>query len=279
MAGTSVAARFRALRPAASLESYIANPIGSYVAGRNAAAFWATDALIGVIVWGHPDEEDVDLILGAVRAEARPAASCRTSLVDLRNLEVLDLRVLDRLYSDLTAHIDMVRPHVTQRALMVPAGPIGALVTELFGSQPPKIPVRLFADGAEALAWTNINEPALLDELKRFPRVCSIHEPFLFKLRALLDAHPVSRAGEMARRHGMTPRTFQRRLGAVGTSFQRELNAARLRIAKRLMQTTDDALKAIAIESGYASLQHFSSSFRHHIGVSPARWRSGGAGR
>jgi len=60
----------------------------------------------------------------------------------------------------------------------------------------------------------------------------------------------------------------------VGTSFQQEVNAAHVRIAKRLMQETDNALKWIAIEAGYASLQHFSSSFRAREGLSPSEWRA-----
>jgi AraC-like DNA-binding protein len=72
----------------------------------------------------------------------------------------------------------------------------------------------------------------------------------------------------------MSQRTFQRRLRELGTSFQQEINAAHLRIAKRLMQETDKPLKWIAIESGYASLQYFSSSFRARVGLSPSAWRA-----
>jgi AraC-like DNA-binding protein len=96
----------------------------------------------------------------------------------------------------------------------------------------------------------------------------------LIGLRAHLEQRPACSAHEVARRFGMSQRTFQRRLRALGTSFQQELNAAHLRIAQRLMQETDEPLKWIAIESGYASLQHFSSSFRARVGLSPSAWRA-----
>jgi AraC-like DNA-binding protein len=96
----------------------------------------------------------------------------------------------------------------------------------------------------------------------------------LIGVRAYVDQHPACSIYEVARRFGISQRTFQRRLRELGTSFQREINAAHLRIAKRLMQETDNPLKWIAIESGYASLQHFSSSFRAHVGLSPSEWRA-----
>src|SRR5205823_4218394 len=66
---TCMGPQFRGLRPATSLESYVASPIGSYVAGANAAAFWATDVVSGMSFWGHPTEADAELMASAIRAE------------------------------------------------------------------------------------------------------------------------------------------------------------------------------------------------------------------
>jgi AraC-like DNA-binding protein len=101
-----------------------------------------------------------------------------------------------------------------------------------------------------------------------------IAPPLLIGLRAHLEQRHAWSAFEVARRFGMSQRTLQRRLHELGTSFQQEINAAHLRIAKRLMQETDNPLKWIAIESGYASLQHFSASFRARVGLSPSAWRA-----
>ncbi|HVT09638.1 MAG TPA: helix-turn-helix transcriptional regulator [Polyangia bacterium] len=94
-------------------------------------------------------------------------------------------------------------------------------------------------------------------------------------LRAYFDERPCAYAYEVARSFAMSQRTLQRRLRALGTSFQRETEKARLRIAKKLMEETDQSLKYIALESGYASLQHFSSSFRARERQSPSAWRAG----
>lgn len=99
----------------------------------------------------------------------------------------------------------------------------------------------------------------------------------LIGLRAYFDEYPAPCVHQAARRFGVSQRTLQRRLRELGTSFQKEINAAHLRIAKRLMHETNNPLKWIAIESGYASLQHFSSSFRARVGLSPSAWRAGTA--
>ena len=133
--------------------------------------------------------------------------------------------------------------------------------------------MRSFADAVEALSWIEVGDCALLEDLDRLPRVCPIHASVLVDVRRLLDERPANRAEEVARQFGVSQRTFQRRLRELGTSFQQEVNAAHVRIAKKLMRETGNQLKWIAIQSGYASLQHFSSSFHTQVGVSPSRWR------
>jgi AraC-like DNA-binding protein len=265
---------FRGLSPATSLENYVENPIGRYIAGPNAAAFWASSALTGMSFWGYPNDADVELIASAVRAATSPSICYHASLVDLRRLELLDLRVFDKLWSDLASHFTALGPLVTRRALIAPRGPTGAIVAELFKSLSQDASVRSFADGVEALVWIEVGDQAFLEELDRLPGIASNHTSMIAEVRGLLDGRPADRAEEVARRFGMSQRTFQRRLRELGTSFQQEVTAAHVRIAKRLMRETENPLKWIAIESGYASLQHFSSSFRAHVGVSPSRWRS-----
>jgi AraC-like DNA-binding protein len=272
--GLCVASVFRGLSPATSLENYVENPIGRYLAAPNAAAFWASSVLTGMSFWGHPNDADVELIASAVRAAAWPSACCHALLVDLRRLESLDLRAFDKLWSGLASHFAALGPLVRRRALIAPRGPTGAVVGELFKSLSRDPSIRSFADGAEALVWIEVGDHAFLEELDRLPGIASNHTSMIAEMRGLLDERPTDRAEKVARRFGMSQRTFQRRLRELGTSFQQEVTAAHVRIAKRLMRETDNPLKWIAIESGYASLQHFSSSFRVHVGVSPRRWRS-----
>jgi AraC-like DNA-binding protein len=70
------------------------------------------------------------------------------------------------------------------------------------------------------------------------------------------------------------PRSLQRDLVAARTSFQRELDGARVRIAKRLLADSESPLTEIAYDVGCASPQHFSTLFRRVTGVAPSTWRA-----
>lgn len=110
---------------------------------------------------------------------------------------------------------------------------------------------------------------------ERIYPVSTADTPLLAAVRASLDRMPGMPAKELARQVGVSLRTLQRRLRLLGTSYQREAADARLRVAKQLMRDTSHSIKWIALESGCASLQHFSTFFRDHVGVSPSQWRTG----
>jgi AraC-like DNA-binding protein len=268
----------RRLRPAESLASYIANPIGSYVAGRSAAAFWANEALSGLLFWGHPDEADAELIAVALRTRAALFARPYALLVDLRQLEFIDLRAFDKLRSGLASHFGSLGGTITRHALITPKGSVGAILAQFFKFMSQGSSMKSFADAGDALVWIGVGGTTLLEDLERIPHISPTASSMLTGLRTDLEQSPASSAYEVARRFGMSQRTFQRRLRELGTSFQQEVNAVHVRIAKRLMQETNNSLKWIAVESGYASLQHFSSSFRARVGLSPSEWRANRSG-
>jgi AraC-like DNA-binding protein len=268
-----LASTFRGLRPAASLKSYLANPLGCYIAGAHAAAFWASAVLSGVSLWGYPNDADVELLTSAFSDAISLSFSCHASLIDLRNLEILDLRTFDKLWSNLRSHFTALGRFATRLALLAPRGAT-RMISELFRSLRPGNSVRSFSDGVAALAWIGIGDGALLEDLDRLSRASPIERSVLGEVRRLLAKHPVSRAEQLARQLGISQRTLQRRLCELGTSIRDEVNAAHVQLAKTLMRETDNPLKWIAIESGYSSLQHFSSSFRARVGMSPSRWRA-----
>jgi hypothetical protein len=268
----------RPLRPADSLASYIENPIGSYIAGRSAAAFWANEALSGLSFWGHPDKVDAELITVALRGCAARVAHPHSLLVDLRRLELVDLRAFDKIGSALASHVGSLGCLITRQALVTPKGSVGPLAAQFLNFRSEGISVRSFTEAGDALVWIGVDHPTLLEDLQRIPRSRSIDSSLLTGLRTALDQRPRSSACEAARGVGVSQRTLQRRLRELGTSFQQEVNAAHVRIATRLMRETDNPLKWIAFESGYASLQHFSSSFRARVGLSPSAWRANTSG-
>lgn len=59
-----------------------------------------------------------------------------------------------------------------------------------------------------------------------------------------------------------------------GTSFGACLLARRLARAKRLLQTTDDSVGAIATRCGFGNQQWFTRLFTRQVGDPPGRWRT-----
>ncbi|MBA2539575.1 MAG: helix-turn-helix transcriptional regulator [Deltaproteobacteria bacterium] len=96
---------------------------------------------------------------------------------------------------------------------------------------------------------------------------------FVNALRVKLAADLTVTLDGAARALGVSSRTLQRRLHDGDTTFQRELEAERVRAAKRLMLETDAKLDAIARDVGCASGTHLAALFRRLENCSPREWR------
>jgi AraC-like DNA-binding protein len=267
----------RPLHPARSLEGYAADPMGSYATAGRVAAFWFHEGLNGVMLWGRPDEVDVDVLARALAIEIPQRAHRHASLVDLRRLECFDVGSLERLSSGLASWFDAFGPAVTRQALLLPCRP-AAVAAEALASLRAPFPIRPFTDPVEAMGWLGLLDLSLLDELERIHRGCSAAPSLLTAVRGLMDAAPSTTLPDLSRQLGYSQRTLQRRLHELGTTFQRECADARLRIAKQLMRETTYPLKWIAGESGWASLHQFSSFFHKRVGTTASRWRAGDRG-
>ncbi|MFP4143540.1 MAG: AraC family transcriptional regulator [Phycisphaeraceae bacterium] len=65
-------------------------------------------------------------------------------------------------------------------------------------------------------------------------------------------------------------RSFRKHLGQTPTQW---LTAARLRYARRLLETTDLPVTAVALECGMDNLSHFHRRFRQYTGDTPLNYR------
>jgi AraC-like DNA-binding protein len=105
--------------------------------------------------------------------------------------------------------------------------------------------------------------------------VASGVDPLVGELRSWIEARLGAAAlPAAARALRLSPRSLQRKLAESSTTFQRELDAARVRVAQRLLVSKDATLTEIAYDVGCASPQHFSALFRRVVGEAPSRWRS-----
>jgi AraC-like DNA-binding protein len=79
---------------------------------------------------------------------------------------------------------------------------------------------------------------------------------------------------KVARSLGLSPRTLQRRLGELGTTYQRLLDEVRHRSARRLLARTDLAAAEVAFLLGFEELNSFTRAFHAWEGTTPVRWRA-----
>ena len=72
---------------------------------------------------------------------------------------------------------------------------------------------------------------------------------------------------------GIEPRTLQRRLGELGTTFHEVCDRIRLEVACYYLERTTLDLTAIGLETGFAGASAFSRAFKRWTGVSPDKYR------
>ena len=90
--------------------------------------------------------------------------------------------------------------------------------------------------------------------------------------RSLCGERPA--VDKVARSLGMSPRTLQRRLGELGTTYQKLLDDVRHRSARRLLAKTDLGAGEVAFLLGFEELNSFTRAFHSWEGTTPARWRA-----
>lgn len=259
--------------PAEGVDAFFAAPAGTFMSGRSWIYFCVDEQLFGQIYWGRPEAADVEPLTALWQIELRPEAAPHDSYVDASGLEGMDPAWLGLMQREQEKNRAALGEKIRRQALVRPAGVPGALVAGFYGVVTPAFPVQVFAAVSEALDWLGRGE--LSDELVDFARTMGTHLPFLAELRRYL-AEELATANLAGAAHGLhlSERTLQRRLREAGTSFQTELQTARVGRAKLLLAESDAKLTSVALEVGCASLQHFSSLFRQLTGLAPSEWRA-----
>jgi AraC-like DNA-binding protein len=78
---------------------------------------------------------------------------------------------------------------------------------------------------------------------------------------------------KVAQEMRMSPRTLQRRLEELGTTYQRLLDDVRRGTSRRLLANTDLDAGEVSFLLGFEELNSFTRAFHAWEGVTPARWR------
>lgn len=111
--------------------------------------------------------------------------------------------------------------------------------------------------------------------------VVPVDAPLDARVRRIIDDNLMAGTtdqGTVARVLGMSPRTLQRRLEGLGTSFGRQLEEVRHRRALQLLALPRLSVGEVAFMLGYGNPRAFYRSFRRWTGQTPSEFRRGQEG-
>jgi AraC-like DNA-binding protein len=256
------------------VDAFVREPLGRYVMGSGWLHFCATPGLWGAMLWGRAEQQNLTSLFELVERTIERAGE-HVSLLDIRGLEHVDLASFGLIGRYMSRHRSTLARHVIRHAVIRAEGVLGAVVSGSYEIFAAPYPVSLFTDVEAALAWLDPPlERSIRDNIARLCESAAGVPSLLTQLHAVLgtdlDNADLARA---AARMGITARTLQRRLQALGTSFRAELDITRIREAQRRMLHSDSPLTEVAVDLGFSSLQNFSRQFRRVVGEAPSAWR------
>jgi AraC-like DNA-binding protein len=260
---------------AADARDFLRDPIGRFVAGPRFFRFCVVSDLWGYVIWGDLDERDLQLLAASVIAEVEDAIVPHRSFVDLRRLRSVDASGYGILRAVIDEHHEHLARRITNMVVVRPDNLVGAVLEGIKSLVTFPHPLAVVTRADEALEQLGVTDTSLLDELEETRASLVPAQGIVAELRSVLDGHPPSLALPAAAQiMGLSPRSLQRKLQSLGTSFQAEHNLAQVRLAQRLIAETDATLSQIALDVGCGSLQHFSALFRRVTGQTPSQWRA-----
>jgi AraC-like DNA-binding protein len=262
------------MRIARDIHQFLAEPVGSQLTTSCFSYWYPRRGLTGFALWGTPSRADVQLLNRIMDVVVDPIGDRHVSLVDMGLLGTVDPSAFRTMAEYLARRWPQFGQLIVRQALIRPSGLTGAVVAGFYEVLVPTYPVKLFTEPDAALEWLAIEgEHDLRSTITDTRATARPVDGVLGPLRVVLQQHLEDpKLPDVASKLGMSERTLQRRLRVAGTTFQREAHTARLEAAQAMMLAGGISLTRIAIELGFASLQHFSALFRKRFGSSPTEW-------
>ncbi len=263
-------------------DEYFADPAGKLLMRRQFFCSSPGGDLYALFAWGKLDSADTEELLEVFAAVERQGSPPRRQLVVLRHVEGVASAAMLRFirYHD---RVSRYLEGIAREAVVRPEGLVGVLSEGFYRVVPSRHEGRVFADIAPALAWLRPTSPDLAgwltavmaQERLALERAASGEAA----LADLLRRHGARLGVEAAARElGLSPRTLQRRLRGWGTSFEERRAEVLVALARQRLVETDEDIKCIALDLGFASSSSFIAMFRRATGESPQAWRVAATG-
>ncbi len=264
------------LQRAATLDALRPDPHGKYYVGRTWLSFFAAHGhFSGTVVWGQPTVEDVDEWTHAADLRLSEACEPHATIFDASRVDRLSPSAFGALARYANKSLEGLGARITRLAIVHTGGFAGAVAAGFTKLVPVPFPVENFRDPLEALAWLGrAEEASLLEEVGRARTEARVVAPVLRDLAMFLHHHPRATPAEAARALALSTRSLQRRLSEQGTTFRRELDVARVRLAQKLLEDSDASVTEVALQVGLTSPQHLSTLFHRCGHENPSAWRA-----
>jgi AraC-like DNA-binding protein len=244
---------------AESLAALRADPRGKYFVGRSWLSFFAPHGhFSGTLVWGDPSTGDVEAWTACADLRLSDACVPHATIFDASRVERLGPSTFGALARYAARNLSALGARITRLAVVHRGGFAGAVAAGFTKLVPVPFPAEPFSD----------------PEVSRVRIETRIVPPLLRDLALFLGHHPSATPTEAARALALSTRSLQRRLREQDTSFRRELDGARVRLAQRLLEDSDRSITDIALEVGLTSPQHLSTLFHKRGHESPSVWRA-----
>jgi AraC-like DNA-binding protein len=264
------------LTQAQTLEELGPDPRGKFFVGRSWLSFFAPHGRFsGTLVWGDPSSGDVEAWTACADLRLSEACAPHATIFDASRVERLGPSAFGALARYASRNLGALGTRITKLAVVHRGGFAGAVAAGFTKLVPVPFPAELFRDAGEALAWLGCAADApLLEEVGRARAEARVLAPVLRDLASFLHHNPRATPAEAARALALSTRSLQRRLREQETSFRRELDAARVRLAQRLLEDSDRSITDVALQIGLTSPQHLSTLFHKCGHESPSVWRA-----
>lgn len=254
-------------------KSFERSPYGAYVAGEAWLYFALAPQLFGLSFWGSPSPADMASLVALLTRELRRPP--HAALLDATALLEVRPESFARLVDYFAQHERTLARVVTETAVVLPGGMHRATIAGFFAVARRPFPVTWWNTVDEALerlgaddvtvASTAVNAATAARRSARDVVARSA------EILGTLGVH--ASPTRLAESLGIPARSLQRQLAAANTSYTTLVQGVRIEHGKALLESSDDAIGAIASEAGFATSQHFSTVFRRIHGCTPTAYR------
>jgi AraC-like DNA-binding protein len=263
------------LRIAGDVGEFMHAPVGAGVRVETNFIWCASPSLGGSVGWGSPTGEQVQRVMQVVGAIFHPTVGPRIDVIlDGYRLVQVNPAAAMAILDWTRQNLDALKQRIRRQVGVPPPSPGGVMLAGILPILGESYRFQIVATPEEAYrVLLGDQGDALREEIAAHVDCFSCTPPLAGELRNLLRAHKGNLTLEQAARLlGRSPRSLQRELEAVATSFRDEQGKARLTAVAELLATQDDKLSALAAHIGL-SASGLNRLIRERMGTTLEAWR------